>query len=58
MNKVINKLLIVRDKFIPEMHLIHIGFACSACGSLTKNHERIQKFKGPDSRYIHQSWTK
>ena len=55
MNKVINKLLIVRDKFIPEMHLIHIGFACSACGSLTKNHERIQKFKGADSRYIHQS---
>ena len=28
-----------------EMQLRKPGFTCSACGSLTKNMERIQKFK-------------
>ena len=28
-----------------EMHLKQPGFTYSACGSLTKNKERIQKFK-------------
>ena len=32
------------DKFIPEMHLRQPGFTCSACGLLTKNKERIEKF--------------
>ena len=45
MNKTINKLLLAGDRFIPEMHLRHSGFTCSACEPFTKSKERIQKFK-------------
>ena len=45
MNKIVNKFLLDRDKFMPEMHLKQPGFTYSACGSFTKNKERIQKFK-------------
>ena len=39
-----------------EMHLRQPGFAQSACGSFTKNKERIQKLKETgDSRYIYQN---
>ena len=34
----------VGDKFMPEMHLRQPGFTYSACGSFTKNKERIEKF--------------
>ena len=38
------------------MHLRQPGFTYSACGSFTKNKERIQKFKETgDSRYIYQN---
>ena len=43
MNEIINKFLLVRDKFMPEMHLKQAGFTYSACGPLTKNQERIEK---------------
>ena len=39
-----NKLLLVGDKFMPEKHLKQLGFTYSACGSFTKNKERIKKF--------------
>ena len=29
---------------MPELHLKQPGFACSGCGSFTKNKERIEKF--------------
>ena len=45
MNGIVNKFLLAGDKFIPEMHLKQPGFTYSACGSFTKNEERIQKFK-------------
>ena len=45
MNEVVNKFLLARDKFMPEMHLRQPGFIYSACGLFTKNKERIQKFK-------------
>ena len=32
------------DKFMSEMHLKQPGFTYSACGPLTKNKERIEKF--------------
>ena len=41
MNEIINKFLLAGDKFIPEMHLRQPGFTYSACGSFTKNKERI-----------------
>ena len=50
MNKIINKFLIARDKFMPEMHLRQPGFTYSASGPFTKNKERIKEI-----RYIYQS---
>ena len=55
MNEIINKILLARDKFIPEIHLRQPGFMYSACGPFTKSKERIQKFKQTgDSQYIFQ----
>ena len=45
MNEIVNKFLSAEDTFMPEMHLKQPGFTCSACGTFTKNKERIQKFK-------------
>ena len=44
MNEIINKFLLVCDKFIPEMHLKQPGFTYSAWGPFTKNKERIEQF--------------
>ena len=56
MNEVLNKFLLARDKFIPEMHLKQLGFTYSACGTFTKNKERIQKFKETgDTNYIYKN---
>ena len=56
MNKIVNKFLLARDKFMPEMHLRQPGFTYSAGGPFTKNKERFQKFKETgDSRYIYTS---
>ena len=44
MNEIMNKFLLVGDKFMPEMHLKQLGFTYSACGPFTKNKERIEKF--------------
>ena len=49
MNEIANKYLLARDKFTSEMHLKQPKFDFSACGTFTKNKERIQKFK--DRRY-------
>ena len=55
-NKKVNKFLLAGDKFMPEMHLNQPGFTYSACGSFTKNKERVQKFKETgDSRYMSRS---
>ena len=44
MNEIVNKFLLVGDKFMPEMHLKQPGFTYSACGLFTKDKERIEKF--------------
>ena len=44
MNEIINKFLLVGDKFMPEIHLKQLGLTYSACGPFTKNKERIEKF--------------
>ena len=44
MNEIVNKFLLVGDKFMPEMHLKQPSFTYSACGPFTKNKERIEKF--------------
>ena len=43
MIEIVNKFLLVGDKFMPEMHLKQRGFTYSACGPFTKNKERIKK---------------
>ena len=45
MNNVINKFLLVGDKFMPEMHLRQPRFVYSACGPFTRHKERIKEFK-------------
>ena len=45
MNEIVKKVLLVIYKFMPEMHLKQPGFTYSACGSFTKNKERIRKLK-------------
>ena len=44
MNEIVNKFLLVGDKFVPTMHLKQPGFTYRACGSFTKNKKRIEKF--------------
>ena len=56
MNEIVNKFLLVGDKFMPGMHLRQPQFAYSACGPFTKNKERIQKFKETgDTSYIYKN---
>ena len=56
MNEIINKFLLVGDKFMPEMHLKQPGFIYSACGQFTKNKERIEKFmKTENTDFIYKN---
>ena len=56
MNNVINKFLLVGDKFMPEMHLRQPQFVYSACGPFTRHKERIKEFKRTgDTRYIYRN---
>ena len=56
MNNVINKFLLARDKFMPEMHLRQPRFVYSACGPFTRHKKRIKEFKRTgDTRYIYRN---
>ena len=44
MNEIVNKYLLVGDKFKPKLHLKQPGFTYSARGQFTRNKERIEKF--------------
>ena len=44
MNEIVNKFLLIGDRFMPEIHLKQPSFTYSACGPFTKNKERIEKF--------------
>ena len=53
MNNLINKFLLVGDKFMPEIHLRQPQFTSSACGPFFRLEERIQKFKETgDTNYV------
>ena len=45
MNEIVNRFLLARDKFMPEMNLRQPGFNYSAYGSFTKKKERKKKKK-------------
>ena len=54
MNDIVNTFLLVRDKFMPEIHLKQPGLTYSACGPFSKNEEKIEKFmqtENTDSMY-------
>ena len=53
-NEIVNKFLLVGDKFMPEMHLRQPGFTYSACGPFTKNKE----FKNLKKQEIQATFTK
>ena len=56
MNEIINKFLLVGDKFMPEMHSRQPGFTYNACGPFTKNKERIEKFmKTSNTDFIYKN---
>ena len=56
MNEIVNKVLLVGDTFMPEMHLKQPGFTYSACGPFTKNKERIKKFmQTGNTNFIYKS---
>ena len=56
MNEIVNNFLLLGDKFMPEMHLKQPGFTYSACGSFTKNKERIEKFmQTGNTNYIYKN---
>ena len=56
MNEIVKKVLLPGDKFMSDMHLKQQGFTYNACGSFTKNKERIQKFKErEDIDYIYKN---
>ena len=44
MNEIVNKFLLAKDKFIPELHLKQSGFTYTTYYPFTKNKERIEKF--------------
>ena len=50
------RFLLAGDNFMPEMHLKQPHFTYRACGSVTKNKERILKFKKPGAtKYIYRN---
>ena len=56
MNNIINKFLLVGDKFMPETHLRQPRFVYSTCGPFTRHKVRIKKFKQTgDTRYIYRN---
>ena len=55
MNETVNTVSLVGDKFMPEMHLKHLGFTYSASGPFNKNKERIKKIMQPgNSDFIYK----
>ena len=56
MNAILNKLLIARNNFMPEMHLGQPRFTYKATESFTKSKERIKTFKEKGySKHIYQN---
>ena len=41
-NEIVNKILLVGDKFMPEIHLKQPGFTYSACGPIPKINKELK----------------
>ena len=56
MHQKVNKLLLVRDIFMHEVHSRQPGFTCSTCKLFNKHKKRIEKFtEMVDSQYFYQN---
>ena len=56
MNEIINKFLLVGNKFMPEMNLRQPGFTYSACGLFIKNKKKNEKFmKSGNTDFIYKN---
>ena len=57
MNDIVNKFLLIGDKFTPELHLVDpIVKKYSACGPFTKHIKRIPKFmETGETRYVYKN---
>ena len=56
MSEKVNKFLLARNIFMPEMHLKQLRFTYIACGLFTKIKEKIQKFNETgDTIYIYRN---
>ena len=56
MNQIVNKFLLAGDKLMSEMHLKQPRYTYSACGTFTKNKQRIQKFmRTGDTNYVYKN---
>ena len=51
-NAIVNRCLLVGDKFMPEMHSNQPGFSLSTCGPFTKNKGRIERFMQRGNTYF------
>ena len=56
MNELVNKFLLARDKFMPEMYLRQPGFTYSACGPFTKKTKK--EYKNLKEQVIHDVFIK
>ena len=45
MNKIVNKILLAADRFMPGSHLRQPGFTYKLSETFTKNNKRIQSLK-------------
>ena len=45
MNNIINNVLLLGDKFLPEMHLTQLKFTYSACGPFIKTKNEYKNSK-------------
>ena len=56
MNEIVEKFLLLGDKFMLEIHLKQPGFTYSVCGPFNKNKERIKKFmQTGDTNFIYKN---
>ena len=56
MSNIINKFLLVGDKFMPEINLRQPQFVYSACGPFSRHKERIKEFKrAGDTRLLYRN---
>ena len=56
MNKIVNKILLTGDKFMPKLHFRKPGFTYSGSGPFTKHRERIQKLRETnDLKHIYKN---